>query len=100
MGADNVSSFAVATSAHEKGAPLPVFRAIHRHGTADAPLPCPRLAPLATAPTTGAITPQQADRAWQKATDSYAPAGAALVAKVEEGAVRGPFRPDWPSLRK
>ncbi|WP_266157065.1 hypothetical protein [Dyella silvatica] len=54
---------------------------------------------FASAPAAGAITPQQADLIWRKATEGYAPARAALVAKVEEGAAQGPFRPDWASLR-
>lgn len=54
---------------------------------------------FASAPAARAITPQQADLIWRKATEGYAPARAALVAKVEEGAALGPFRPDWASLR-
>lgn len=64
-----------------------------------AAVPQTSFASASTAPTAGAITPQQADLIWRKATEGYAPARAALVAKVKEGAALGPFRPDWASLR-
>ncbi|QNK01448.1 hypothetical protein [Dyella telluris] len=114
MGANNVSSFAVATSGRSNGTPLRISEPLtarksqfHRR-----PKPArgclaaltllvrnPAASFLAPAPAAGAITPQQAQLRWQKATEGYAPARAALVAKVEEGAALGPIRPDGATLR-
>ena len=52
-----------------------------------------------TAPTAGTLTPEQADRQWQQASKPYAAARAALLAKVNAGVARGPFRADWAALR-
>ena len=64
------------------------------------------LAPLSThattptAPTAGTITPEQADRQWQQASARYASVRQALLQMVATGAARGPYRPDWASLRQ
>lgn len=118
MGADNVSSFAVATSGRRTGALLPVsgpFTALEpqiHHCSSEAWHGPPAIALAARNPAesfaghvdgdgTGGgnrhAATSRPDLA--EATEGHATARAAQVAKVEEGAALGPFRPDGASLR-
>ncbi|MFT4248188.1 MAG: alpha-L-fucosidase [Pseudomonas sp.] len=54
----------------------------------------------ATAPTATTLSPEQIDAQWLKATAKYAPERERLVQEASDGARKGPFRPDWASLRK
>ncbi|WP_369980111.1 alpha-L-fucosidase [Xanthomonas bundabergensis] len=52
-----------------------------------------------TAPTATTLSPEQIDQQWLQATAKYAPERARLVREAAAGARKGPFRPDWTSLK-
>ncbi len=52
-----------------------------------------------TAPTATTLSPEQIDQQWLQATAKYAPERARLVREADAGARKGPFRPDWTSLK-
>jgi alpha-L-fucosidase len=56
-------------------------------------------APSPTAPTATTLSPEQIDQQWLQATARYAPERARLVRQADAGARKGPFRPDWASLK-
>ncbi|UYB53480.1 alpha-L-fucosidase [Xanthomonas sp. AM6] len=56
-------------------------------------------APSPTAPTAATLSPDQIDQQWLQATAAYAPERARLVREAAAGARKGPFRPDWASLK-
>ncbi|WP_369937059.1 alpha-L-fucosidase [Xanthomonas tesorieronis] len=60
---------------------------------------CAADAPSPTAPTATTLSPEQIDQQWLQATAKYAPERARLVREAEAGARKGPFRPDWTSLK-
>jgi alpha-L-fucosidase len=53
-----------------------------------------------TAATAATLSPEQIDQQWLQATAKYAPERARLVEEAARGARRGPFRPDWTSLKQ
>ncbi len=55
--------------------------------------------PSPTAPTATTLTPDQIDQQWLQATARYAPERTRLVREADAGARKGPFRPDWTSLK-
>jgi alpha-L-fucosidase len=52
----------------------------------------------ADAPT-ASLTPEAIDDIWQKASAKYDAARASILKQVDEVNAKGPFRPDWESLR-
>jgi alpha-L-fucosidase len=54
----------------------------------------------ATAPTATTLSPEQIDAQWLQATAKYAPERERLVHEADDGARKGPFRPDWTSLKQ
>lgn len=52
-----------------------------------------------TAPTATTLSPEQIDQQWLNATAKYAPERERLVREAEQGARKGPFRPDWAALK-
>ena len=52
-----------------------------------------------TAATATTLSPEQLDAQWLQATAAYAPERARLYQQAADGARKGPFRPDWASLR-
>lgn len=54
----------------------------------------------ATAATATTLSPEQIDAQWLQATASYAPERERLVREAGAGARKGPFRPDWSSLKQ
>jgi Alpha-L-fucosidase len=61
---------------------------------------CAADAPSPTAPTATTLSPEQIDQQWLQATAKYAPERARLVREAAAGARKGPFRPDWTSLKQ
>lgn len=53
-----------------------------------------------TAPTATTLSPEQIDAQWLQATAKYAPERERLVHEAGAGAHKGPFRPDWTSLKQ
>lgn len=53
----------------------------------------------ATAPTATLITPEQADRLWQRASRPFDQARQRLLQQIDVGDTQGPFHPDWASLQ-
>ncbi|UKE72238.1 alpha-L-fucosidase [Xanthomonas graminis] len=60
---------------------------------------CAADAPSPTAPTATTLSPEQIDQQWLQATAKYTPERARLVREADAGARKGPFRPDWTSLK-
>ncbi|PPT93040.1 alpha-L-fucosidase [Xanthomonas theicola] len=58
-----------------------------------------RAADSTTAPTATTLSPEQLDQQWLQATARYAPERERRVHEAERGARKGPFRPDWASLK-
>ncbi|HHW4681226.1 MAG TPA: alpha-L-fucosidase, partial [Xylella taiwanensis] len=54
----------------------------------------------AQTPTATTDSPEQLDQQWLQATAQYAPERTRLVHTAHDGATRGPFRPDWTSLKQ
>ena len=59
----------------------------------------PAQQPVPTAPTDRAA-PVELDRQWQDSVAKYAPRRAELLGRVAESDGKGPFRPDWTSLKQ
>ncbi|MEQ4574967.1 MAG: alpha-L-fucosidase [Gammaproteobacteria bacterium] len=53
-----------------------------------------------TAATAATLSPEQIDAQWLQATAKYAPERERLMREAGEGARKGPFRPDWTSLKQ
>jgi alpha-L-fucosidase len=51
-----------------------------------------------TDPTAGVLTPAEIDHVWQAAVAKYAPERQEELARIDDGDLHGPFRPDWGSL--
>ena len=49
---------------------------------------------------TASVTPEEIDAIWQKAIAEYDAARSAILEGVDQTNARGPFRPDWESLRR
>ncbi len=50
------------------------------------------------APTAGRLSEEEIDRQWRESVQKYDAQRTALVHAVDDGAQKGPFRPDWESL--
>jgi alpha-L-fucosidase len=48
---------------------------------------------------TASQSAEEIDKTWQKASSKYDPARNALLSDAREAVARGPYRPDWESLR-